>query len=204
MIKRLHQLQTETSPKRAETTPTEAEEVVEEEAGTFSKPLLQPESTLKRGPSPTRLLPGFVYQTSPSSAFRETEEGQGGRGGGRKRTVKENGEKAKQKLSCSSDPHTEEEEEEEQPSSNSWSEMSSMMIGSDCCLWPLSLVMEQRLLLQYLTPLGDYQEVRARTGSPEWLQPAKAFPFFPVVAGRLHADGHALAAHELRGEEPGQ
>lgn len=72
---------------------------------------------------------------------RETEE----RRGGRRCTVKENGRKAKQNLSFSS----------------SSSEL--LLGGSESCLWPLSLVMEQRLLLQYLTPLGDHQEVRART-----------------------------------------
>uniref|UniRef100_A0A4W6BU36 DDB1- and CUL4-associated factor 1 n=1 Tax=Lates calcarifer TaxID=8187 RepID=A0A4W6BU36_LATCA len=45
--------------------------------------------------------------------------------------------------------------------SSSWSEMSSMVIGSDYRLSPLSPAMEQRLILQYLTPLGDYQELLA-------------------------------------------
>ncbi|XP_068171013.1 DDB1- and CUL4-associated factor 1-like isoform X1 [Antennarius striatus] len=46
-----------------------------------------------------------------------------------------------------------------QPAGASWSEVSSMLIGSDYCLSPLSPAMEQRLLLQYLTPLGDHQEL---------------------------------------------
>ncbi|XP_049442114.1 DDB1- and CUL4-associated factor 1-like isoform X1 [Epinephelus fuscoguttatus] len=120
--------------------------------------------------SSTRLLPDFVYQARPDSASRETDDRQGGRGGqgGRRRAVKENGRKAKQKLNfTSSSGKTEEEEVErndssEQPaSSTSWSEMSSMVIGSDYSLSPLSPAMEQRLILQYLTPLGDYQELLA-------------------------------------------
>ncbi|KAM3620844.1 uncharacterized protein V6R79_002806 [Siganus canaliculatus] len=147
--------------------------------------------------SSTRLLPDFIYQASPDAASRETEDQQRGGGaggggageGGRKRTVKENGRKAKQKLNFPStssgrpeeeeeeeegeeeeeeeeEEEDEEDEEEEDPSSiaagsTSWSEMSSMVIGSDYCLSPLSSAMEQRLILQYLTPLGDYQELLA-------------------------------------------
>ncbi|XP_028303285.1 DDB1- and CUL4-associated factor 1-like isoform X2 [Gouania willdenowi] len=50
---------------------------------------------------------------------------------------------------------------EPSPSSFSWSEVSSMVIGSDYHLWPLSTAMEQRLLLQYLASLGEYQELLA-------------------------------------------
>ncbi|XP_037304281.2 DDB1- and CUL4-associated factor 1-like [Pungitius pungitius] len=69
------------------------------------------------------------------------------------------------------DEDKEEEEEEEEgercdssdllAGSSSWSEMSSMVIGSDYCLSPLSPPTEQRLILQYLTPLGEYQELLA-------------------------------------------
>lgn len=142
-----------------------------------SKPLSQLGSALKNGgcsgsggSGSTRLLPGFVYQAGRDSAFSDKEDRQGGRGGGgKKRAVKENGRKAKQKLnpsSSSSSCRTEEEEERnecsDQPAnSTSWSEMSSMVIGCDYRLSPLSPAMEQRLILQYLTPLGDYQEVRS-------------------------------------------
>ncbi|XP_034143285.1 DDB1- and CUL4-associated factor 1 isoform X2 [Esox lucius] len=48
------------------------------------------------------------------------------------------------------------------PSTNSsWSEMSSWVIGTNYSLYPLTPAMEQRLILQYLTPLGDYQELLA-------------------------------------------
>ncbi|XP_034557902.1 DDB1- and CUL4-associated factor 1-like isoform X3 [Notolabrus celidotus] len=155
-----------------------------------SKPSSQLGSVLKNsgyssssgsGPSSARLLPGFVYQASQESAFRETEDrqgdggGGGGGGGGTNRAVRENGRKAKQKInftsSYSSSCKTEEDEEEEegernessdQPTSSaSWSEMSSVVIGSEYYLSPLSAAMEQRLILQYLTPLGDYQELLA-------------------------------------------
>lgn len=61
--------------------------------------------------------------------------------------------------------HTTEEHQQEQHQEEE--------VLSDSCLWPLSLVMEQRLLLQYLTPLGDYQEVRAPPAGPQgnlWIQ----------------------------------
>lgn len=120
-----------------------------------------------RSSSSARLLPGFVYQVAPDSASRETEDMQGGRGGGggKKRALKENGRKAKQQLNFTnssdrSGEDAERTEASEQPAStSSWSEMSSVMIGTDFRLSPLSPAMEQRLILQYLTPLGDYQEV---------------------------------------------
>lgn len=117
------------------------------------------------GPSSARLLPDFVYQASHESASRESEDRQGG-GGGRSRAVKENGRKAKQKLnfastsSCRTEEEVERNDSSDQSTSTaSWSEMSSILIGSDYCLSPLSPAMEQRLILQYLTPLGDFQEV---------------------------------------------
>ncbi|CAJ1051159.1 DDB1- and CUL4-associated factor 1-like isoform X3 [Xyrichtys novacula] len=121
------------------------------------------------GPSSTRLLPEFVYQAGQETPARETEDRQGeGQGGGSNGVANENGRKAKKKLSftSSSSSRTEEEleknESSDQPtSSTSWSEMSSVMLGSDYCLSPLSSAMEQRLILQYLTPLGDYQELLA-------------------------------------------
>lgn len=120
-----------------------------------------------RSSSSARLLPGFVYQVALDSASRETEDMQGGRGGGggKKRALKENGRKAKQQLNFTnssdrSGEDAERTEASEQPAStSSWSEMSSVMIGTDFRLSPLSPAMEQRLILQYLTPLGDYQEV---------------------------------------------
>uniref|UniRef100_A0A3Q3JWF1 DDB1- and CUL4-associated factor 1 n=1 Tax=Monopterus albus TaxID=43700 RepID=A0A3Q3JWF1_MONAL len=121
-------------------------------------------SNNRGGSSSARLLPHYVYQVRSDPGSRETEDRQGGRGG--VRAVKENGRKAKQKLnftssSCRTEKELERSDCSEQLPSNSWSAMSPMVIGSDYCLSPLSPAMEQRLILQYLTPLGDYQELLA-------------------------------------------
>ncbi|XP_035518554.1 DDB1- and CUL4-associated factor 1-like [Morone saxatilis] len=159
----------------------EGEDVEEEGESSASTANSRPpsqngDSNSSGGSSSNRLLPDFAYQASPDPASREEEDRQGGRGGGggKRQAAKENGRKAKQKLnyisssSCRTEEEEEEEEEEErndsgdQPAnSTSWSEMSSMVIGSDYSLQPLSSAMEQRLILQYLTPLGDYQELLA-------------------------------------------
>ncbi|XP_026204927.1 DDB1- and CUL4-associated factor 1-like isoform X2 [Anabas testudineus] len=124
-------------------------------------------SSSSSGSSSTRLIPDFVYQASMDPSSRDTEDRQGERGGGKRRMVKENGRKAKQKLhfistSCRAEEEVERNDSSEQPThSTSWSEVSSMVIGSDYRLSPLSSAMEQRLILQYLTPLGDYQELLA-------------------------------------------
>uniref|UniRef100_A0A8D3D6J1 DDB1- and CUL4-associated factor 1 n=1 Tax=Scophthalmus maximus TaxID=52904 RepID=A0A8D3D6J1_SCOMX len=105
-----------------------------------------------------------VYQASGDAASRETEDR---RGGLKRRAVKENGRKAKQKInfpsssSYGADEDLDRTRTSDQPTSSSWSEMSSMVIGSEYCLSPLSPAMEQRLILQYLTPLGEYQELLA-------------------------------------------
>lgn len=197
MIQRLRELQSEEAKSRsgpataapAQNLPQDSQdetsqtsnssaEQQEKKPGDDGKTSSQLGSAMKNGgcsgSSSTRLLPDFVYQASLDLASKEAEDRQGGRGaGGRRRVVKENGRKAKQKLnytSSSTSFRTEDKEEEverneaskQQPtnSSTSWSEMSSMVIGSDYHLLPLSPAMEQRLILQYLTPLGDYQEVR--------------------------------------------
>ncbi|XP_072307893.1 DDB1- and CUL4-associated factor 1-like isoform X1 [Eucyclogobius newberryi] len=105
-----------------------------------------------------RLVPDFVYQASPDCAETAAK--------GRKRPLKENGRKVKQKLNYTSPgPKDETQGRNEEPGQStngaSWSEMSSMVIGSEYSLSPLTPAMEQRLILQYLTPLGDYQELLA-------------------------------------------
>uniref|UniRef100_A0A671X6U8 DDB1- and CUL4-associated factor 1 n=1 Tax=Sparus aurata TaxID=8175 RepID=A0A671X6U8_SPAAU len=126
--------------------------------------------------SPTKNLPqdSQVDTTKTSNISTDQQdkmegedEGEDGESRVKRRAVKENGRKAKQKINfTSSSGKTEDEGERgdasEQPAnSTSWSEMSSMVIGSDYSLSPLSLAMEQRLILQYLTPLGDYQDLLA-------------------------------------------
>uniref|UniRef100_A0A3P8YQZ6 DDB1- and CUL4-associated factor 1 n=1 Tax=Esox lucius TaxID=8010 RepID=A0A3P8YQZ6_ESOLU len=80
-----------------------------------------------------------------------TPESGGALGKRRAATARECGRKAKQVSSTGIDPST----------NSSWSEMSSWVIGTNYSLYPLTPAMEQRLILQYLTPLGDYQELLA-------------------------------------------
>lgn len=69
---------------------------------------------------------------------------------------RENFRKAKQKLGfSSSDP----DRVFVELSNSSWSEMSPWVIGTNYTLYPMTPAIEQRLILQYLTPLGEYQEV---------------------------------------------
>ncbi|XP_023181303.1 DDB1- and CUL4-associated factor 1-like isoform X2 [Xiphophorus maculatus] len=118
--------------------------------------------------SSARLLPTVVYQATPHLTSKEKDDTQGGEegGGGGTKQV-ENERKTKQKLQFTTSASGTEDEAEvtatsEKPSgSSSWSEMSSILIGSEYRLLPLSPTMEQRLILQYLTPLGDYQELLA-------------------------------------------
>uniref|UniRef100_A0A803V4X9 DDB1- and CUL4-associated factor 1 n=1 Tax=Ficedula albicollis TaxID=59894 RepID=A0A803V4X9_FICAL len=64
--------------------------------------------------------------------------------------------KAKQKLGFST---SEPERIFVELSNSSWSEMSPWVIGTNYTLYPLTPAIEQRLILQYLTPLGEYQEL---------------------------------------------
>lgn len=43
-------------------------------------------------------------------------------------------------------------------SNSSWAELEPLMIGSHQ-VWPLTIEFKQRVILQYLTPMGDYQEL---------------------------------------------
>ncbi|XP_056096436.1 DDB1- and CUL4-associated factor 1 isoform X5 [Rhinichthys klamathensis goyatoka] len=71
---------------------------------------------------------------------------------------RENGGKVKQKLNFSM---PEPERSFSELSNSSWSEMSPWVIGNNYHLFPLTPGIEQRLILQYLTPLGEYQELLA-------------------------------------------
>ncbi|TRY64650.1 hypothetical protein DNTS_034846, partial [Danionella cerebrum] len=66
--------------------------------------------------------------------------------------------KMKQKLNFSL---SEAERSLSELSNSSWSEMSPWVIGNNYRLLPLTPAIEQRLILQYLTPLGEYQELLA-------------------------------------------
>ncbi|KAJ3586455.1 hypothetical protein NHX12_012853 [Muraenolepis orangiensis] len=76
----------------------------------------------------------------------------------KRKAERESGKKAKQKLHYSlPDP----ERNFGELSNSSWSEMSPWVIGGNYHLYPLTPEIEQRLILQYLTPLGEYQELLA-------------------------------------------
>uniref|UniRef100_A0A8C9XIT6 DDB1- and CUL4-associated factor 1 n=1 Tax=Sander lucioperca TaxID=283035 RepID=A0A8C9XIT6_SANLU len=152
MIQRLHELQTEeaksrfspaTTPKNLKTSsvPTDQRDKTEgDDAGEEERERKERDGESSR--------PALKANSKPLS--------QGGRG------------KAKQKLnfastsSCRAEDEAEASDHSDQPANSaSWSEVSAMVIGSDYRLSPLSPAMEQRLILQYLTPLGDLQELLA-------------------------------------------
>lgn len=99
-----------------------------------------------------------VMNLAMSHQFESENPGEGTRDF-RKRMEQENGRKAKQKLNFSM---PEPERSFSELSNSSWSEMSPWVIGNSYHLYPLTAGIEQRLILQYLTPLGEYQEVRLR------------------------------------------
>ncbi|XP_006631057.2 DDB1- and CUL4-associated factor 1 isoform X1 [Lepisosteus oculatus] len=93
-----------------------------------------------------------------STVKPELDEADGKKNTSVKKTERENGRKAKQKLNFSiSEP----ERIFSELSNSSWSEMSPWVIGTNYHLYPLTPAIEQRLILQYLTPLGEYQELLA-------------------------------------------
>lgn len=77
-----------------------------------------------------------------------------------RRVERENGRKVKQKLNFIPSA-AEAERSFSELSNSSWSEMSPWVIGQNYHLDPLTPSIEQRLILQYLTPLGEYQELLA-------------------------------------------
>ncbi|KAL2101978.1 hypothetical protein ACEWY4_003739 [Coilia grayii] len=98
---------------------------------------------------------------SPDNESFAADEADGRTEGARqppKRAERENGRKAKQKLNFTS---SEPERSFSELSNSSWSEMSPWVIGQNYHLDPLTPAIEQRLILQYLTPLGEYQELLA-------------------------------------------
>ncbi|XP_037335404.2 DDB1- and CUL4-associated factor 1-like [Pungitius pungitius] len=76
----------------------------------------------------------------------------------KRKAERESGRTLKQKLNFSlPDP----DRNFSELSNSSWSEMSPWVIGNNYHLFPLTPEIEQRLILQYLTPLGEYQELLA-------------------------------------------
>lgn len=74
----------------------------------------------------------------------------------KRKMERDNARSSKQKLNFSL---PEAERNFSELSNSSWSEMSPWVIGNNYHLDPLTPEIEQRLILQYLTPLGEYQEV---------------------------------------------
>uniref|UniRef100_A0A8C2XK60 DDB1- and CUL4-associated factor 1 n=1 Tax=Cyclopterus lumpus TaxID=8103 RepID=A0A8C2XK60_CYCLU len=76
----------------------------------------------------------------------------------KRKAERESGRTLKQKLNFSlPDP----DRNFSELSNSSWSETSPWVIGNNYHLFPLTPEIEQRLILQYLTPLGEYQELLA-------------------------------------------
>ncbi|KAJ8400883.1 hypothetical protein AAFF_G00392370 [Aldrovandia affinis] len=100
-----------------------------------------------------------VYQTAPAQGPGHRDlKWEGGAQSWKKMGDRESGRKAKQKLNFSL---PEPERSFSELSNSSWSEMSPWVIGNNYHLYPLTPAIEQRLILQYLTPLGEYQELLA-------------------------------------------
>ncbi|XP_061076227.1 DDB1- and CUL4-associated factor 1-like isoform X2 [Conger conger] len=151
------------SPPRNDTAARQEEEEDREEGNEnqADKPdsELQPEPPLKTG---SAHKPAGHTSIKPAAEPVYPEVGGAGRaeGGasGWKKTDREGERKARQKLNFSlPDP----ERSFNELSNSSWSETSPWVIGNNYHLYPLTPAIEQRLILQYLTPLGEYQELLA-------------------------------------------
>uniref|UniRef100_A0A673G4S2 DDB1- and CUL4-associated factor 1 n=1 Tax=Sinocyclocheilus rhinocerous TaxID=307959 RepID=A0A673G4S2_9TELE len=117
---------------------------------------LQPVSAVR---SVGRCNTGMKGLMKPAAAFPlELDETDSPGEGMRNWRKKENGGKVKQKLNFS---QPEPERSFSELSNSSWTEMSPWVIGNNYHLCPLTPGIEQRLILQYLTPLGEYQELLA-------------------------------------------
>lgn len=149
MIRRLHELQSQEA--NSQCSPAETAQVLPQDrkaettqtSGVFTDPPVNTEEQ-EESSEPSQLGSALrnggveLFRTSADSSLKETQ----------------------MKLSIMTSCSSREEDRNKQPASSSWSEMSSVLIGSEYSLSPLSRAMEQRLILQYLSPLGDYQEVR--------------------------------------------
>lgn len=112
------------------------------------------ENSIDTRPKPENLDLSFRAETSPGIGVMVNSDGTGPPR--RTKPDAETHRKVKQKLSFS-----ETERAPSELSNSSWSEMSIWVIGTNYSLSPLTAAIEQRLILQYLTPLGEYQEVRS-------------------------------------------
>uniref|UniRef100_A0A6I8SXT2 DDB1- and CUL4-associated factor 1 n=1 Tax=Xenopus tropicalis TaxID=8364 RepID=A0A6I8SXT2_XENTR len=109
------------------------------------------ETPLDTGPKHDEVV-SFRLESSPGYGVMVNSGGTGP--ASRKKLDTEAHRKVKHKLSFS-----EPERASSELSNSSWSEMSPWVIGTNYSLCPLTPAIEQRLILQYLTPLGEYQEL---------------------------------------------
>ncbi|XP_063797456.1 DDB1- and CUL4-associated factor 1 isoform X2 [Pseudophryne corroboree] len=110
------------------------------------------ENTLDPRPKDENLDLSFQPSTSLGSGVLVNSDGTGPPR--RTKADYEAHRKVKQKLS-----YSDLERAPSELSNSSWSEMSVWVIGTNYSLSPLTPAIEQRLILQYLTPLGEYQEL---------------------------------------------
>ncbi|KAM6977034.1 DDB1- and CUL4-associated factor 1 isoform 2-T2 [Aplochiton taeniatus] len=129
-----------------------------EPGGELSFRLSSPHKTSSRANSTVKTMMKPVSAPALLS-YRDGLEGRAeGSSSLKRKAERENGRKAKQKLNFSL---PEPERNFAELSNSSWSEMSPWVIGNNYHLYPLTPEIEQRLILQYLTPLGEYQELLA-------------------------------------------
>uniref|UniRef100_A0A7N6BIG3 DDB1- and CUL4-associated factor 1 n=1 Tax=Anabas testudineus TaxID=64144 RepID=A0A7N6BIG3_ANATE len=120
---------------------------------TLSEPLLPLDEETPENELSFRLSSPHKTSSRASSAVKTMMNGYL-----KRRAERESGKTSKQKLHFSS---PELERNFSELSNSSWSEMSPWVIGNNYHLYPLTPEIEQRLILQYLTPLGEYQELLA-------------------------------------------
>lgn len=143
-------------------------EVSEQDGGGgIPLPSIEPENELSfhlNSPHKTSSRPNSAVKTmmKPMSAPISLTHQSVSDGSGylRRKAEKEGGRTSKHKLNFSL---PEPERNISELSNSSWSEMSPWVIGNNYHLYPLTPEIEQRLILQYLTPLGEYQEVCHRS-----------------------------------------
>ncbi|CAN9512112.1 unnamed protein product [Ophioblennius macclurei] len=162
MIRRLLKLQSQQSKQR------HPDSKPDPHAGPSTDPHTSSTKAMSRGKVRGQLKrknPSSTSSTEVSGTCTGTEGGGGGGGEGAKigSPMTGHGKKSRQKLhkNGSSSRTPQESSAPGRPPANSLSqsEMSSVLTGSDHFLSPLSLATEQRLILQYLAPLGEHQEL---------------------------------------------
>ncbi|KAG8436157.1 hypothetical protein GDO86_007311 [Hymenochirus boettgeri] len=110
------------------------------------------ETLLDTGPKKEEV--GISFQMESTPACRVLVNSGGSVTPRRTKLDTESHRKVKHKLTFSEPERTPSE-----LSNSSWSDMSPWVIGTNYSLYPLTPAIEQRLILQYLTPLGEYQEL---------------------------------------------